>query len=141
MVKLIITLLLLPILANATEGLEKHKDELRWGFSDFVQSLQSKNWDQISKFETKVTKCGFGPDEEGLGCIRKAIHIDKQCADKMLFVLKLGCKIEKTHEYLSCASPPQWLDESIITLGARASFSFNLKSKSVVVNHFICGGD
>ncbi len=103
--------------------------------------MQSKNWDRISKFETKLTKCGFGPEESGLGCIKNAIHIDKQCVDKMLLVLKKGCKIDKGHGYLSCTSPPQWLDESILIFGARASFSFDPKSQSVIINHFICGGD
>jgi len=139
--RLIITILFLPIFANATEDMENYKDEIRWGFSGFIQSFQSKNWSRISEYETKATKCGFGPKEEGIGCIRNAIIRSETCVTDMLFSLKQGCKFSRNKNIISCTSPPQWHDESIIILGARASFEFNMKNKKISVNQFICGGD
>ena len=139
--RLIIMLALLPLFAHAESRQTQIKGDFTMKYAQFIHAFQSKNWAQLTKYETKGTKCGFGPGEEGVGCIERRFASNERCIEEMLFSLKQGCKVTTNDSNMSCTSPPQWVEDSIIILGARASFTYDVKSKSIYVNHFICGGD
>lgn len=141
MIRLFVLLILFPILAHGETDTLDYKDAFRWAYIDFIQALSSNNWDRISELETKLTKCGFGPGEEGDGCIKRVIESNNKCLEDMLFSLKQGCKIKQSGINVSCISPPQFTDEAILISGARASFSFNQNANKLIVDSFICGGD
>ena len=139
--RIMIALVLLPLFAHAESSQSEVKGDFTIKYAQFIYEFQSKNWARMTKYEKTGTKCGFGPGEEGIGCIERRYASNDSCIEEMLFSLKQGCKITTNHTNMSCTSPPQWADDSIITLSARASFTYDVKSKSISVNHFICGGD
>ena len=139
--RLFIVLALAPLFANAEQSQSQVKESFTMLYAQFISEFQSKNWAQITKHEKKSTKCGFGPGEEGIGCIKNLYSANESCMEKMLFSLKQGCIINSNNNVLSCTSPPQWANKSIIILGARSSFTFNAENKTMSVNSFICGGD
>ncbi len=137
----IVVAMLLPLTLHANDDLLQHRSGFVMRYSQFIHEFQGKNWDRMRKYETKNTKCGFGPGEEGIGCIEKVYSNRHECIDKILFSLNQGCKLHESQSELSCTSPPQWLDQSIIIFGARASFTYNAEKDSILVKSLICGGD
>ena len=141
MFRLLIVLMFLPLTLYAEVRTPQHKSNFTMWYARFIYEFQGNNWAQMNKYETKNTKCGFGPGEEGVGCIEKVYRPNHQCINEMLFSLKQGCKIQSGRNELSCISPPQWADQSIIILGPRASFTYNTETNTMSVNSLICGGD
>ena len=141
MLRLLIVVMLLPLALQAEAKPPQYKGEFTMLYAQFIYEFQSKYWEQMTKYETNNTKCGFGPGEEGIGCIEKVYRNNQECMNEVLFSLKQGCKRYPSQNELSCTSPPQWSDQSIIILGARASFTYNTENDTISVNHLICGGD
>lgn len=138
---LLILIILLPLTVLAVDKTQSLKTEFTMQYGEFIAAVETKDWRRIATFESKTIKCGFGPEEEGPGCMKKVLSRNNGCLDEILFVLKQGCKINSSLGSLSCTSPPQWADESIIIMGARVRLNFNRKSKRMLVSHLICGGD
>lgn len=141
MFRLTLVLMLLPLAFPAKANPPQYKGEFTMRYAQFIYEFQSKNWRQMKKYETKNTKCGFGPGEEGIGCIEKVYRNNEECMSEVLFSLKQGCKRHPSQNGLSYTSPPQWIDQSMIILGSRASFTYNTEKDTLSVNHLICGGD
>ena len=138
---LLILIIFLPLTVLADDKSRSLKTEFTMQYGEFVAAVETKDWKRIATFESKTIKCGFGPGEEGPGCINKVLTRNDGCLDKILFVLKQGCKIKSSLKSLSCTSPPQWADESIIIMGARIRLNFDRENKRMLVSHLICGGD
>lgn len=141
MFRLLIVVMLLPLTLQAKENSLQYRGEFIMSYAQFIHEFQSHHWHQMKKYETKATKCGFGPGEEGLGCIEKVYSNNNECINEVVFSLKQGCRIHNSQSELSCTSPPQWNDQSIIILGARASFTYNSEKDTISVTYLICGGD
>ena len=141
MKKLLVLIILFPLMLQAEESSKLVNNEFMWKYAEFMELVRAENWEGISAFERENTKCGFGQGEEGVGCIKKTINSRETCKADILFSLKQGCKMTHNNDVVSCVSPPQWGDESVIILGGRVSLVFNIKNKQTSVSHFICGGD
>jgi len=141
MKKLLILAILFPFILQAEESPQLVNEEFMWKYAEFMELVRTKNWEGISAFERENTKCGFGPGQEGVGCIQKVINRRERCRADILFSLKQGCKVTHNNDVVSCVSPPQWGDESVIILGGRVSLVFDIRNKKTFVSHFICGGD
>lgn len=141
MKKLLILAILLPLILQAEESPKLVNDAFMWKYAEFMELVRTENWEGISVFERENTKCGFGPGQEGVGCIQKTINRRERCRADILFSLKQCCKVTHNQGVVSCISPPQWGDESVIILGGRVSLVFDIRNKKTFVSHFICGGD
>lgn len=141
MYRLFILLVLLPCIAPAETISERDRLEFTVRYAGFIEILQSGAWNALSTYESSDTKCGFGPGQHGPGCIRKAVAANRGCMEDMLLSLKQGCKISVHGAAVSCQSPPQWGNDSIIMPGARAGFIYQKDMRSIKITHFICGGD
>lgn len=116
-------------------------EEFSWKYAEFVHVFRGKNWDAVCGFVTSTTKAGFGPNEEGCDGVRVVYGMEGQCWDEMMFALHQGCKIKSSGNSINCAAPPQWSDEDIVYLGARASFTYSPETGEFTATHLICGGD
>ncbi|MCI5141916.1 MAG: hypothetical protein D3909_09370 [Candidatus Electrothrix sp. ATG1] len=141
MFRLLLMVMLLPLTLQAKENPPQHRGEFTMRYAQFIHEFQGRHWQQMKKYETEITKCGFGPGKEGIGCIEKVYSNNHECINEVLFSLKQGCKVHNSKGEILCISPPQWNDQSIIILGARASFTYNAEKDTISVNHLICGGD
>ena len=141
MYRLLIVVMFLPRTLHAEVMPPQHKGEFTMRYAQFIYELQGNHWGQMKKYETNNTKCGFGHGEEGAGCIERVYRNNQQCISDVLFSLKQGCKMQPSQNGMSCISPPQWADQSVIILGSRASFTYNAEKDTISVNYLICGGD
>ena len=104
--------------------------------------VEQNAWDQLKQYETEMTKCGFGPNQEGLGCIKNLMQNSRSCKAEILFALKQGCHIVKGKDQIECVSPPQFLNSSVVIPStARVRFRYNIANEKVSIRSFICGGD
>jgi len=118
------------------------KDKFRSEYAHIVNLVEQDAWDKLKQYETEMTKCGFGPNQDGLGCIKNLMQNSPSCKTEILFALKQGCHIVKGKEQIECVSPPQFLNSSVVMPNtARVSFSYNIASEKLSINYFICGGD
>ena len=91
--RLIIVLALLPFFTHAEQSQLHFKGDFTMKYAQFIHEFKSKSWAEMTKYENKNTKCGFGPSEEGVGCIEKHYSGNENCIEEMLFSLRQGCKI------------------------------------------------
>ncbi len=141
MFRLLLVVILLPLTLQAKETPPQYRGEFTMRYAQFIHEFRGRDWQHMKKYETETTKCGLGPGEEGIGCIEKVYSKNHECISEVLFALKQGCKIHNSKGEILCISPPQWNDQSIIILGARASLTYNAEKNIISVNHLICGGD
>jgi hypothetical protein len=92
----------------------------------------------LAALETDATKCGFGPGEEGMGCISRMMEENKACKEEVVIALKQGCAMIGTSE---CVSPPQVVDSKILYAGPRIHLAFAENGKSLTALSLLCGGD
>jgi len=111
--RLLLVLMSLPLVVHAEMNTPQHKSDFTMKYAQFIFAFEYENWNQVSKFENSKTKCGFGPGEEGIGCIEKKYSSDEKCMKDVLFALNQGCRIDSTQKDYSCTSPPQWGSEPI----------------------------
>jgi len=77
--------------------------------SDYAQIeyyLSQMAFDELKAFESKNIQCGFGPGEEGLGCIKQMIDREPSCLNNLLFALRQGCKLDENDGTFNCFAPP-----------------------------------
>ena len=118
------------------------KDIFRFEYAHIVHLVEQDAWDQLKQYETEMTKCGFGPNQEGLGCIKNLMQNSRSCKTEILFALKQGCHIVKGKDQIECVSPPQFLNSSVVIPStARVRFRYNIANEKVSIRSFICGGD
>lgn len=141
MYRILFLLLFFPYITMAGDRTESFKTEFRWQYGSLFHMIETGSWAEVSKLESAHVKCGFGPGEDGKGCIKRVYGSNSSCVNKLLFALRQGCRIKNESNTLSCVSPPQWEDENIIILGSRASFSFNSVTQKIQIDSLICDGD
>jgi len=129
------------IFVNSAWGYE-FKDEFALEYAKIIGLIESNSWEELKNYESKKTKCGFGPNEEGLGCIENLLANNKQCKDKILFALYQGCKVVRGNKQTNCFAPPQSKDPDVIfPLQARVILSYESSVSQVTIDSMICGGD
>ena len=132
--------LLTPLLVLAQDRRPEGNEQLVWEYAEFVQAFREKNWTDVCEFVSEHTKASFGGDE-GCAGVRRVYAGDDQCWDEMVFALRQGCRKTSVNGDLACVSPPQWADEDVAYLGARAGFVFNPERKKWMAEYLVCGGD
>jgi hypothetical protein len=106
-------------------------------YAVFVSALESGGVAYLGKLGIKTTKCGFGPGEEGTGCIKRTLESNPVCKEDLVLALKQGCAMLGADK---CISPPQAGNKDILYPGPRIVISFT-DYKSVVISSLACGGD
>ena len=132
-------LVLLPLPVTAAIDIEAW-DKLVWDFANFIHSFETGSWKGVSMYITAETKAGFG-GEQGIEGVRQVYVKGNECFNDMLLALNQGCKKSSAGGVPACDAPPQWVDPSVIYLGARARFIFRQDEQRWVVDYLICGGD
>jgi len=118
------------------------RENIRSDYAQIVHYLSQMAFDELAVFESIDIKCGFGPGEEGPGCIRQMLERDSACLNKVLFALNQGCELEQKSAGLQCTAPPQWNNDNIILPSvARATFIFDASKSRLLIQSLICGGD
>lgn len=108
-----------------------------WVYAELVNALESGGAAYLEKLGTTTTKCGFGPGEEGAGCIKRTLKSNPFCKEELLLAFKQGCTMLEANK---CISPPQAGNDDILYPGPRIVIAFT-DDKSVVVSSLACGGD
>ncbi|MCI5211762.1 MAG: hypothetical protein D3910_23950 [Candidatus Electrothrix sp. ATG2] len=116
-------------------------ENLSWKYAEFVHAFGEKDWTTVCRFVSSATKAGFGPNEEGCTGVMRVYGKDNQCWYEIMFALRQGCKVTSSGGNITCVAPPQWVDESVVYLGARAGFAYDLKTDKLTATYLICGGD
>lgn len=114
-------------------GIDKH-----WAYAELMNSLEMGSATYLEKLETDTTKCGFGPNEEGTGCIKRALDSNPDCQEELVLALKQGCAMEGSNK---CISPPQASNSNILYSGPRIILAFGDDVDSVSVSSIACSGD
>ncbi len=107
-------------------------------FAELVHALDGGGITYLEKLGTPSTKCGFGPGEEGPGCIRRILESNQACKKELMSALKQGCAMVGSSQ---CISPPQAADGKILYAGPRIQLAFAEDSKSMAITSLVCGGD
>ena len=74
-INITLTGFLLSVAALASEG----GSEKSWRYAELVHALDKGDIAYLEKLETPSTKCGFGPGEEGVGCVRRTLESNQTC--------------------------------------------------------------
>ena len=118
------------------------RSEFAFKYAQLVQLIEQEAWEELGAYESKDIKCGFGPGEEGQGCIQRMFLSDSQCKEKILFALNQGCKITQEEEKANCIAPPQLQEPNVVLpLNARVSLSYEPSRSEIRIESMICGGD
>lgn len=133
--------LAMPALAGATDGQNEGAENLVWEYARFVQAFRAKDWSNVCDFVSDSTKAGFGPAQEGCEGVKRVYAGDGPCWDEMVFALRQGCRKTSINGEPACVSPPQWNDDDVAYLGARAAFVFDAGSGRWMAQYLVCGGD
>ncbi|HKJ77333.1 MAG TPA: hypothetical protein VKA64_09030 [Gammaproteobacteria bacterium] len=126
--------------ASAAGEQDQIVDRLTWDFAEFVHHFRGRNWEGVCRFVTDRTKAGFGGEAGCIG-VRQVFAENERCWEEMVFTLRQGCKRTGSGANLSCVAPPQFTDDRVSYLGARAAFSYKRESKRWMADYLICGGD
>ena len=142
MFRLFLSLLsVLPAFVGAADAeLDQRLDQLTWDFAEFVQHFRHKNWDGVCRFVTEDTKAGFG-GEAGCEGVRQVYAATPGCWEEMVFALRQGCRRTGSGANISCVAPPQFADDKVSYLGARAALSYREDADRWMADYLICGGD
>ncbi|BCB71492.1 hypothetical protein HMEPL2_18430 [Vreelandella aquamarina] len=125
---------LLSVTALASEG----GSEKSWAYAELIHALDGGGIAYLEKLETPSTKCGFGPGEEGAGCVRRTLESNQACKKELVFALKQGCAMVGSSQ---CISPPQAADAKILYAGPKIQLTFAEGGKSMAIASLVCGGD
>jgi len=135
-------LFVLPIILISSAWAYEFKDSFSAEYAQIIELIESNSWKEIEDYESENIKCGFGPNEEGPGCIENLLSNNHQCKEKILFALYQGCKLVHESKQTKCFSPPQSKDQDIIFPPlARVVFRFESSNSQVTIDSMICGGD
>jgi len=137
------SLLIVCLIVGSTSA-SSIQDKIRSDYGQIVYYLSNMAFDKLKMYESSNIKCGFGPGEEGVGCIEKMISNDSSCMNKILFAVEQGCELKMKGDKYQCFSPPQSSRENIILPSvARAVFTFDpsVSKPRLMINSLICGGD
>lgn len=107
-------------------------------YAELIHALNGGNTDSLSALETRLTKCGFGPGEEGTGCVKRILESHRTCKKEVVQALKQGCAMTGDN---ACVSPPQAASTDILYAGPRIHLDFAADGKSMTIASLICGGD
>ena len=139
---IIATLLVITVAAAGYVGASETRDAMLSSYSEIVNLFTNQSFDLLSRFESESIKCGFGPLEEGPGCIQTLVSNNPECLGKIVFALEQGCKIQEANDAYQCYAPPQSLDEdTLLPGGARAIFTYDASVSRLVIDSLICSGD
>lgn len=125
---------LLSVTALASEG----GGEKSWEYAELIHALDGGGIAYLEKLETPSTKCGFGPGDEGTGCIKRTLESNQVCKRELVFALKQGCAMVGSSQ---CISPPQAADANILYAGPKIQLAFTGGAKSMAIASLVCGGD
>jgi hypothetical protein len=131
--------LLLPFEGKAEPSPTDLDDDFFWLYAEFVQAFRQQDWPRVCEFVTDATQTGFGPGESGCEGVLAVFAKDQACWEEMVFALRQGCRLKL--EGRECISPPQFEDESVVYLGARASFSYDKHGQLMMARWLVCAGD
>ena len=130
------------ILLVSVAWAQDFKAEFAVEYSRIVELISSESWRELRPYESKNIKCGFGPNEEGAGCVENLLLDNPQCKEKILFALNQGCNIIQRGEQTKCLAPAQGQDPDIILpLSARVELNYEASTSKVTIRSMICGGD
>lgn len=135
--KVIFPLMIGILLTSSAFGSEA-ASERAWSYAELVHALDGDNIDYVASLGSRSTKCGFGPGEEGKGCVRRVLETRQACRKEVLLALKQGCAMTGNRE---CISPPQAADAGILYVGPRVHLSFSEDGRSMTIASMVCGGD
>lgn len=135
--KKIFALIVGVLLSMTVLGSENTSDKF-WAYAELIHALDEKAIGSLAALENQATRCGFGPGEEGIGCIRRIMENNQICKKEVVLALKQGCAMVGTDE---CVSPPQAADANILYAGPRIHLAFAENGKSLTVVSLVCGGD
>lgn len=124
----------LSITALASEG----GSEKSWAYAELIHALDGDNVVHLEGLTTPFTKCGFGPGEEGLGCVKRVLGSNQTCKKEVVRALKQGCAMVGS---TACVSPPQAANAEILYAGPRIHLAFAESGKSITITSLVCGGD
>ena len=119
------------------------RDKYYAEYEEIISLVESSSWETLKAYETKYTKCGFGPNEEGLGCIENLLSSSQECKEKILSALYQGCKLVQEGKKTRCFAPPQSIDSDVIypSQQARVMLGFVSSDSQVTIESIICAGD
>lgn len=133
-------LLLLSVLPLSAFGNDaRARDDLLWGYAEFLQSLETGDFAVAQKYVAPDTKIGFGGDDGPAG-FRVAVIDTPRCIEDLVFALRQGCRLVAGGGESACISPPQFADPEVLYLGARLKF-VQAAGKALSIQYLICGGD
>lgn len=118
---------------------DQDRDDILWGYSDFLHAIQEKDFESAQKYVGPETKIGFGGDS-GIAGFKHLVVGNADCIDGLLLALRQGCRISVEGQDMGCVSPPQFNDADILYLGARIKF-VRAGDESLKVQYLVCGGD
>lgn len=125
---------ILSMTALASEG----GSEKSWAYAELIHALDGGSVVHLEGLTTPVTKCGFGPGEEGVGCVKRVLGSNQACKKEVVRALKQGCAMVGP---TACVSPPQAANAEILYAGPRIHFAFAESDKSITITSLVCGGD
>lgn len=133
-------ILLFLLFSHSSFGIDDQmRDDILWGYADFLQAIQDKDFESAQKYIETGTKVGFGGDS-GITGFKNVVIDNADCVDGLLFALRQGCKLTNEGQEVGCISPPQFNDSDILYLGARIKF-VKTSDKSLKIKYLVCGGD
>lgn len=135
--KEIFALMISVLLASSASGVEEGSERY-WKYAELVYAIDKNNFSHLEKLETPLTKCGFGPGEEGNGCLRRILDSRQGCKNEVLLALKQGCAMSGDNE---CTAPPQAADASILYVGPRIHLAFSPDGNTITIISLLCGSD
>lgn len=130
-------LLVLPFSAFGNDA--RVRDDLLWGYAEFLQSLHSGDFATAQKYVAPDTKIGFGGDAGPAG-FKEAVIDNAICIEDLVFALKQGCRLVAGDGEAACISPPHFADPDVLYLGARLKF-VQAAGAAPSLQYLICGGD
>ena len=132
--------LIFVFISHSSFGIDDQaRDDILWGYADFLQAIQSKDFESAQKYIEPATKIGFGGDT-GIVGFKNAVIGNEYCLENLVFALRQGCKISDEGQEVGCIAPPQFNNSDILYLGARIKF-VKTKDKSLKIQYLVCGGD
>lgn len=142
MLKGSVIILLIAFIRVASANDANIREAMSFEFSRLVYLIKHNAWQELKEYESKNIKCGFGPGEEGYGCIEKMMKNDLECKREVLFALEQGCHFEQREGGASCLAPPQYSDPKVLMpLNSRVSLRYAKETSKVTIDFMICGGD
>lgn len=134
----VLFILVVGILLTSPAVGSEAASERAWTYAELVHALDGNNIDHVEGLATRFTKCGFGPGEEGKGCVRRVLETDQSCKKEVLRALKQGCAMAGNGK---CIAPPQAVDGDILYVGPRIHLAFSEDGSSMAIMSMVCGGD